>query len=178
MNMGKWIIDPDHSVAAFVIRHMMVASVRGQFNRLSGAIQFDPSDIVNSSVDAVIDVRGIYTGIQKRDDHLRSADFFDVVNHPEISFRSDKAKITGSKCFNVTGDLMIHGVTQAVTLEVEYSEPEKSPYGGEITMGFAAATKINREDFGLTWNETLESGGILVGKEVQIYIDIEADLST
>jgi polyisoprenoid-binding protein YceI len=174
--MSKWIFDPDHSVAAFVIRHMMVTNVRGQFNKLRGIVYFDPSDVVNSSVDAAIDVAGIYTGIQKRDDHLRSADFFDATSYPQITFKSDKAKITGSKRFSVTGDLTIHGVTKTVTLDVEYSEPEGSPYG-ETSIGFAATTRINREDFGLTWNEALESGGIMVGKEVEIFIDIEADLA-
>ena len=175
--MAKWLIDPDHSVAAFVIRHMMVANVRGQFNKLSGVVFFDPSDIVNSSVEATIDVAGIYTGIQKRDDHLRSADFFDAANYPQITFRSDKAKITGSKRFSVAGDLTMHGITKTATLDVEYSEPGKSPYG-ETSIGFAATIRINREDFGLMWNEALESGGIMVGKEVQILIDIEADLAT
>jgi polyisoprenoid-binding protein YceI len=175
--MSKWIIDPDHAVAAFVVRHMMVTNVRGQFNKLKGVIHFDPADIVNSSVEAIIDAAGIYTGIQKRDDHLRSADFFDVINFPEITFRCNKAKITGSKSFSVTGDLTIHGIKKTVTLDVEYTDPQKSPYGGETTVGFAATTKINREDFGLMWNEPLESGGILVGKEVRIFIDVEADLA-
>jgi polyisoprenoid-binding protein YceI len=175
--MSKWIIDPDHAVAAFVVRHMMVANVRGQFNKLSGVVHFDASDIVNSSIEVAIGAAGIYTGIQKRDDHLRSADFFDVINYPEITFGSDKAKITGSKCFSTTGNLTIHGITKTVTLDVEYSEPEKSPYGGETTIGFAAMTKINREDFGLIWNEPLESGGVLLGRDVQIFIDIEADLA-
>lgn len=175
--MAKWVIDPDHSVAAFVIRHLMVANVRGQFNKLSGIVFFDPSDIVNSSVEATIDVAGIYTGIQKRDDHLRSADFFDAANYPQITFRSDKAKINGSNRFSMTGDLTIHGITKTVTLDVEYSEPEKSPYG-ETSIGFAATTRINREDFGLMWNQALESGGIMVGRDVQIFIDIETDLAT
>jgi polyisoprenoid-binding protein YceI len=174
--MAKWIIDPDHSVAAFVIRHMMVTNVRGQFNKLSGAVYFDPSDIENSSVNASINVAGIYAGIQKRDDHLRSADFLDAGSYPQITFRSDKAKITVSKHFSVTGDLTIHGVTKTATLDVEYSEPEKSPYG-ETSIGFAATARISREDFGLTWNEALESGGVMVGKEVEIFIDIEADLA-
>jgi polyisoprenoid-binding protein YceI len=174
--MAKWIIDPDHSVAAFVIRHMMVANVRGQFNKLSGVVHFEPSGIASSSVEAAIDVAGIYTGIQKRDDHLRSADFFDAANHPGIIFKSDKAETAGAKHFRVAGNLTIHGITKTVTLDVEYSEPEKSPYG-ETSIGFAATTRINREDFGLTWNEALESGGIMVGKEVEVFIDIEADLA-
>lgn len=175
--MAKWVIDPDHSVAAFVVRHMMITNVRGQFNKLNGVIYFDPSNIAGSSVEAAIDVAGIYTGIQKRDDHLRSADFFDVASYPQITFRSDKARITGSRRFSTTGDLTIRGMTKTVTLDVEYTDPEKSPFGGETTMGFAVTTKINREDFGLKWNEPLESGGVLVGKDVQIFIDVEVDLA-
>jgi polyisoprenoid-binding protein YceI len=175
--MDKWVIDPDHSVAAFVVRHMMVANVRGQFNKLSGSLRFDPSNIAGSSVEVAIDAAGIYTGIQKRDNHLRSADFFDVANHPRIIFKSDKVEITGAKHFRITGDLTIRGITKTITLDVENSEPEKSPYGGETTIGFAATTKINREDFGLMWNEPLESGGVLVGRAVQILIDVEADLT-
>jgi polyisoprenoid-binding protein YceI len=175
--MAKWIIDPDHSVAAFVIRHMMVANVRGQFNKLRGVVQFDPPDVASSSVEVAIDAAGIYTGIQKRDDHLRSADFFDAVKYPQIIFKSGKVEITGARRLRITGDLTMHGITKTVTLNVDYSEPEKSPYGGETTVGFAATTKINREDFGLMWNEPLESGGFLVGRDVQIFIDGEADLA-
>ena len=174
--MAKWIIDPDHSVAAFVVRHMMVTNVRGQFNKVTGEIHFDASDIENSSVKAAIDVSGIYTGIQKRDDHLRSADFFDAASYPHIIFRSEKVKVTRTKHFSVIGNLTIRGTTKSVTLDVEYTEPEKSPYG-ETSIGFAATAKINREDFGVMWNETLESGGFMAGKEVQILLDIEADLA-
>jgi len=176
--VAKWIIDPDHSVAAFVIRHMMVADVRGQFNKLSGVVHFDPSNITGSSVEVTIDAAGIYTGIQKRDNHLRSADFFDVANHPRIIFKSGKVETAGAKHFTIVGNLTIRGITKTITLDVEYSEPEKSPYDGETTIGFAATTKTNREDFGLMWNVPLESGGVLVGKAVQIFIDMEADLTT
>jgi polyisoprenoid-binding protein YceI len=176
--MAKWIIDPDHAVAAFVVRHMMVVNVRGQFNKLKGVIYFNSSDIVNSSVEVTIDAAGIYTGVQKRDDHLRSADFFDIANFPQITFKGDKAKVAGSNRFSVTGGLTIRGITKTITLAVEYSGPEKAPYGGETTIGFTTTPiKINREDFGLTWNEPLESGGVLVGKEVQVLIDVEADLA-
>jgi len=176
--MAKWTIDPDHAVAAFVVRHMMVTNVRGQFNKLKGVIYFDSADIENSSVEVAIDAAGIYTGIQKRDDHLRSADFFDVINYPEITFKSNEVKITGSRRFSVMGDLTIRGITKTLTLDVEYTDPEKSPYGGETTIGFAATTRIDREDFGLMWNEPLESGGVLVSKDIQIFIDVEADLAT
>jgi polyisoprenoid-binding protein YceI len=173
--MARWVADPDHSVAAFIIKHMMVANVRGQFNKISAELSFDPADISHSSVEAVIDASGIYTGIQKRDDHLRSPDFFDVAEYPLITFKSNKAETSGERHFKITGDLTIHGITRPVTLDAEYSGIEKSS-DGDISIGFTASTRINREDYGLTWNVELESRGVMVGKEVQIFLDIEADL--
>ena len=173
--MAKWIIDPDHSVAAFAVRHMMVSDVRGQFNKISGEISFDPSDIPHSSVEVAIDVSGIYTGIQKRDDHLRSPDFFDVGKYPQITFKSKEIKIAGERGFKITGILTIHGITRVVTLDSAYAGPEKSS-DGDTSIGFAARTGINREDYALMWNVDLASGGVMVGKEVQIFLDIEADL--
>jgi len=174
--MAKWVIDPDHSVAAFVIKHMMVANVRGQFNKISGTIHFDPADLGKSSVKVSIDASDIYTGIQKRDNHLRSPDFFDTATYPHIIFKSTKVEGDGGNKFKVNGDLTIHGITRQVTFDVEYSGPEKSPYG-ETSMGFTATAMVNREDYGLLWNVALESGGVMIGKDVRILIDIEADLS-
>ena len=174
--MAKWVIDPDHSVAAFVIRHMMVANVRGQFNKLSGAIFLDSDDMAKSSVDVAIDVSGIYTGIRKRDDHLRSPDFFEAEKCPQITFKSDSVNSAGTKQLNVSGELTIHGISRPSSFNVEYCGPMKSPFG-EISMGFAASTAVNREDFGLLWNTALDDGGFMIGKEVRIYLDIEADLS-
>ena len=174
--MTKWIIDPDHSVASFVVRHMMVANVRGQFNRLSGTIHFDPDDMANSSVEVAIDASGIYTGIQKRDDHLRSPDFLDVERYPQITFKSTHIETTRENRFRVAGDLSIRGISSPVTLDAEYNGPEKSPYG-ETSMGFLAITHIDRGDYGMTWNVLLESGGVMVGKEVLITLDAEADLT-
>jgi polyisoprenoid-binding protein YceI len=175
-SMAKWIIDPDHSVASFGVRHMMVANVRGQFNRLSGTIYFDSDDMANSSVEVAIDVSGIYTGIQKRDDHLRSPDFLNVERYPQITFKSTHIETAREKGFRVKGDLSIHGISHPVTLDAEWTGPEKSPYG-ETSMGFFATVRINREDYGMTWNVLLESGGVMVGKEVMIILDIEADLT-
>jgi polyisoprenoid-binding protein YceI len=174
--MAKWIIDPDHSVASFVVRHMMVANVRGQFNRISGTIYFDPDDMANSSVEIVIDASGICTGIQKRDDHLRSTDFLDVESYPQITFKSANVETIRENGFRVNGNLSIRGISRPVTLDAEYNGPEKSPYG-ETSMGFAATTHINRGDYGMIWNVLLESGGVMVGKEVLITLDAEADLS-
>jgi len=174
--MAKWVIDPDHSVASFVVRHMMVANVRGQFNRISGAIHFDPADMTNSSVEIFIDASGIYTGIQKRDNHLRSPDFLDVERYPQITFKSTHVKTTQENCFRVLGNLSIRGISHPVTLDAEYNGPEKSPYG-ETSMGFTATTNIDRGEYNMTWNVLLESGGVMVGKKVLITLDAEADLS-
>jgi polyisoprenoid-binding protein YceI len=175
--MSKWGIDPDHSVAAFVVRHMMVANVHGQFNKIKGAIHFDHNDIPNASVELSIDVSGIYTGIQKRDDHLRSPDFFDVEKYPYMTFKSTKTDMTEKNCLKVFGDLTIHGITKQIAIDVAYSGPEQSPYG-ETSMGFTATAKINREDYGIMWNVELKSSGFMVGKEIQIVLDIEADLAS
>jgi len=173
--MAQWVIDPDHSVAAFVVRHMMVANVRGQFNRISGTINFDPDDIAKSSVEVLIDASGIYTGIPKRDDHLRSPDFLDVEKFPHILFKSAYVAGAGENRLKITGQLTIHGITKQVTLEADYTGPEKSPYG-EISRGFTASVSINREDYNIMWNVLLESGGVMVGKEILITLEIEADL--
>ncbi len=174
--MAKWIIDPDHSVAAFTVRHMMVASVRGQFNRIAGAIQFDPADVIHSLVEAEIDTAGIYTGISKRDEHLISPDFFDVAKYPKIFFRSTNVEPVGGNHFKLTGNLTIRGVTRPVTFDVEYLGPVKGTEEGERCIGFTATTAINREDYGIMWNVSLSDGGVVVGRELQITLDIEADL--
>jgi len=173
--MGKWVIDPDHSVAAFAVRHMMVADVRGQFNKVSGTITFDPDDLSQSSVEVVIDASGIYTGIKKRDDHLRSPDFLDVEKFPHIVFKSTHAEGAGEKGLRITGKITIHGITKQITFAANCSGPEKSPYG-EISTGFTASISINREDYNIMWNVPLESGGVMVGREILIILEIEADL--
>jgi polyisoprenoid-binding protein YceI len=173
--MAKWIIDPDHSVAGFAVRHLTIANVRGQFNKVTGTIQYEPDDLPHSSVDVVIETSTITTGIKKRDEHLLSPDFLDASKYPEIQFKSTKAESSGRNRIKVAGDLTIHGITRPVNMEMEYSGPVKSPFGGEITMGFSARTKVNRDDFGITWNEIMEDGGVMVGREVEITIDVEAD---
>jgi polyisoprenoid-binding protein YceI len=162
--MAKWIIDPDHSVASFVVRHMMVANVRGQFNRISGTIHFDPADMATSSVEVAIDASGIYTGIQKRDNHLRSPDFLNVESCPQITFKSTHIETTRENRFRVTGDLSIRGISRPVTLDAEYNGPEKSPYG-ETSMGFIATT-IDRGEYNMTWNVLLKVASY--GKKVLI----------
>ncbi len=169
-------IDPDHSVAAFSVRHMMISNVKGQFNSITGSIVFDPADIGMSSVEAEIGTSGIYTGIAKRDEHLRSADFLDAEKHPKMSFRSTRVEAAGLNRFMVFGDLTIRGISNAATLEVEFTGPVKDPFEGGASFGFSATTRINREDFGMTWNVPMENGGIVVGKKVTIMIEVEGDV--
>lgn len=174
--MSQWIIDPDHSVAAFTVSHMMVCNVHGQFNKVSGSIRFDPAEPEESSVEATIDVTGIYTGIQKRDDHLRSPDFFDVANFPVITFTSTRVEQRGENRFTVIGNLTIRGITRQAVLEGEYRGPVKSPFGDETTIGFTASTTIDRTDFGVSWNEAMDGGGMVAGNRVAITLNVEADL--
>jgi len=175
--MTKWKIDPDHSVAAFKVRHMMISNVRGQFNKLSGALDFNPENPDAAALIVAVDATGIYTGIGQRDDHLKSPEFLDVEKYPEITFQSSGSEIFGGKG-SITGELTIHGITKTVTLEAEFFGPAKSPedMGGETALGLKAKVKVNREDFGLVWNVPLDDGGVMVGNEVKIYLEIEADL--
>ncbi len=175
--MAKWNIDPDHSVAAFKVRHMMVAHVRGQFNKLGGTIAYDQNDPSLFSLEVTIDVLGLLTGIAQRDEHLQSPDFFDMAAHPTIVFKSS-AFTPGGKGGKLTGDLTIHGVTKPVVLDLTFSGPIRSPedFGGEITLGITATATVNREEFGMVWNVPMDDGGVMVGKEIAIDLDIEADL--
>jgi len=168
-----WNLDPAHSVAEFKVKHMMISNVKGQFTRITGVLDFDESDVANSRVEATIDAASINTGEAQRDNHLKSADFFDVEKFPALSFRSTRVKRTGEDELAVTGDLTIHGVTRQVTFNVEGpTAPAKDPWGN-TRVGLSAVTKINRKDFGLTWNAALETGGILVGEEVTITLDTQ-----
>jgi polyisoprenoid-binding protein YceI len=173
--MAQWVIDSDHTVAVFSIKHMMITDVHGQFNKVSGKIFFNPQDVAGTSVELSIDVSSIYTGIKKRDDHLRSQDFFDCEKYPYITFKSTKAEVTSINGCKVAGDITIHGVTRGVVLAMQYFGPIKSPFG-ETSMGFKATTAVNREDFGMNWNQAMENDGFMVGKEVQIFMEAETDL--
>lgn len=174
--MGTWNIDSDHSVAGFSVRHMMVTEVHGQFNKLKGEIEFDTENVARVSIAAEIDASGIYTGISKRDDHLKSPEFLDVANHPVIGFKSTAVEKTGSNRALVSGELTIRGVTKPIVFETEFFGPVTGTED-ETTIGFAARTRINREDFGLTWNVPLEPDGVMVGRQVRIFIEGEADLN-
>jgi len=175
--MATWNIDPDHSCAAFAIRHMALAQVRGQFAALKGTIEFDPADRSRTAVNVEIEVASVNTGIKKRDEHLLTGDFFDQPKYPLILFKSSRVEFPGANQCRVTGDLTIHGATRPVTFEGEYAGPRGNPYGDETSIGFSGTTNINREDFGIMWgSELMEGGGLVAGKEVQIFLDVEADL--
>ncbi len=177
--MAKWNIDPDHSVAAFSSRHLKVANVRGQFNGVSGTIFFDQTDLARSTVDAVIDITSLTTGNRKRDEHLLSPDFLEAAAYPRMTFKSTKVEPSEGNRAKVAGDLTLHGVTRTVTFEAEFFGPVKSPQalGGETTIGFSAATSINRFDFDVGWDVKMDDGSLVADKVVKIFIDIEADLA-
>jgi polyisoprenoid-binding protein YceI len=168
-----WNLDPVHSVAEFKVKHMMISNVKGRFSTISGVMTFDESNIANSRVEASIDAASIGTGDAQRDAHLKSADFFDVEKYPTLSFRSTGINRTGSDELAVTGDLTVHGVTRPVVFQVEGPTPPNKDPWGNTRVGLSATTKINRKDFGLTWNAALEAGGILVGEEVTISLDLQ-----
>jgi len=166
-------IDPAHSSAHFVVRHMMIANVRGTFTKLSGTVEYDPDNPAETKIDATIEPASISTREEQRDAHLRSADFLDVEKFPTITFQSTRVQPSGDGEAKVTGNLTIHGVTREVTLTVEGPTPETKDPWGNVRRGAAATTKIKRSEFGLTWNAALETGGFLVGDELKIEIEVE-----
>lgn len=171
--MSVWTIDPAHTSAEFAVKHMMFTTVKGRFSGVKGTITLDDDSHTTSAVDVEIDVHTIDTRDVKRDGHLRSPDFFDAEHYPTITFRSTRVTPTGDTTAKITGDLMMHGVTREVTLDAEETGRGTSPFGPEV-IGFTATTTLNRKDYGLTWNAALESGGVLVGDEVKITLDMEA----
>lgn len=167
-------IDPAHSSAQFVARHMMITNVRGGFSGVEGTIEFDSEHPNESRIDVVIDASKISTLDEQRDAHLKSPDFLHVEQHPTITFKSKKVARTGDDEWKIVGDLTIHGVTKEVVLNAEGSTREgKDPYGN-MRIGASATTKIKRSDFGLTWNAALETGGLLVGDDLRIELEIQA----
>ncbi len=173
--MTTWTLDPAHSSANFSSRHMMVTTVRGQFKGgVTGTINFDPANPAAASVEATIQAASIETGVADRDNHLRSADFLDAASHPAISFKSTKVEPTGETSAKITGNLTIRGVTREVVVNADFIGVAKSAFDGKDRAGFEGTATINREDFGLTWNVALEAGGVLVGKEIKITLDVEA----
>ena len=168
-----WKIDPAHSAAEFKVRHMMISNVKGKFSGLSGVLKLDETDYTHATVEASIPVSSVNTGDEKRDGHLQSADFFDAEKFPAMTFKSTNIDSAGGGDYEVTGDLTIHGVTKSIVLKVEdVSQPSKDPWGNH-RLGLSGSTKINRKDFGLTYNSALETGGVLVGEEVTITLDVQ-----
>jgi polyisoprenoid-binding protein YceI len=170
---SSWQIDPDHSSIQFKVRHMMISNVKGQFHKFSGTVEIDDQDITRSKAMVSIDVASIDTGVAKRDEDLRSANFFDTARYPNITFTAKKIITSGTDGFKLTGDLTIHGVTREVTLDVEGPTPAITDFYKKTRRGATAATKINRKDFGMTYNKLLETGAIVVGDEVAISIEVE-----
>ena len=170
---GTWVLDPAHSEVTFSLRHMMISKVRGEFGLKSATIEA-PANPLEAKVTASVDAASISTGDQNRDNHLRSADFFDVETYPTIDFVSTGVRYEGGD-FLVDGDLTMHGVTKPVTFELEFGGFGTDPYGN-YKAGATAKTVVNREDFGLTWNAALETGGVLVGKDVTIMLDLQGSV--
>jgi len=166
-------IDATHSSAHFSVRHLMISNVKGEFTKVTGTVTWDPDNPAGSKVEATIDVSSLHTRDEQRDAHLKSADFFDVAKYPEIKFVSKSVQPDGHLEYLVKGDLSIHGVTRDVELQVEGPTPEVRDPWGNLKAGAAATAKINRKDFGLTWNAALEGGGVLVGDEVKISLEVE-----
>lgn len=169
---STWILDSSHTHSSFTIRHLVISNVRGEFGKTSGVVKIDDKDVSKSSVEAEIETASINTREQKRDDHLRSPDFFDAAKHPKITFKSTKVEKAGANKFKVTGDLTMHGVTKPVVLDVETPASEVKDPMGNTRRGASARTTINRKDWGLNWSKTVEAGPV-VGDEVKIEIETE-----
>ncbi|MFB3884598.1 MAG: YceI family protein [Thermodesulfobacteriota bacterium] len=170
---ATWQIDPAHSSIQFKVRHLMVSNVKGGFNKVMGAATIDDQNITNLKVEITIDAASIDTDHAKRDEHLRSADFFDVAKYPTITFVSKKIERKGTGALKVIGDLTIRGVTKEIAVDVEGPTPEVKDPGGNFRRGATATAKINRQDFGILWNRVLDTGGVVVGDEVNIDVEVE-----
>ena len=167
-----WVIDPVHSEINFSARHMMISTVRGRFEKFSGTVNFDETAPARTMVDVQIEAASVNTKEVQRDGHLKSPDFFDAANYPYLTFKSKRVSVVDSQHAKLVGELTIRNVTREVTLDVEYAGQAKSPWG-TTSAGFSVQAKINREDWGLTWNQALETGGVLVGKDITISIEVE-----
>ena len=167
-----WQIETNHSSASFKVKHLMISTVRGHMTGVKGTVALDPKDLAGSSVEATIDASTINTGNARRDKHLRSKDFFDVAKHPTITFKSTKVEVIDDETFKVTGNLTMNGVTKEVVLEVEGPTPPVKNPAGLLTRAFTATTKLNRQDFGISWSKKLDDGGSVVSDKVKIEIDL------
>ena len=170
---SDWEIDPDHSNFQFKVRHLTVSNVNGGFNKAKGVATIEDQDITNLKVTVTIDAASVNTGHAKRDEHLRGPDFFDVAKYPTITFVSKKAIKADANRLRVIGDLTIHGVTREIAVDVQGPTAEVKDPWGNFRRGATATTKINRRDFGMTWNKVLDTGGLIVADEVDIYVEVE-----
>jgi polyisoprenoid-binding protein YceI len=171
-DVTTWTLDPSHSQVEFGVRHMMISTVKGSFNELSGTIAYDGENLADAALEVEIDAASIDTRNADRDGHLRSGDFFDVETHPKLVFRSTGIEGT-PESFKVKGDLTIRGETRPVVLDAELLGGGEDPWGNQ-RLAFRAETEINRKEFGLSWNQTLEAGGVLVGEKVRITLEVQA----
>ena len=168
-----WQIDTVHTHVGFSVRHMMVTTVRGQFREYRGTVNIDPNDFTRSTFEGEIDVASVDTGFPDRDNHLRTSDFFDVANHPKLTFKSKRIEDKGDREYVVHGDITIRGVTKPIALDVEYLGTSKNPYGKTVA-GLSVRGSLNRKDFGVNFNAVLETGGVAVGEKVKLEVDVEA----
>ena len=167
-----WSIDPSHSHVGFGVRHLMISTVKGRFAGVNGSVSLENGSVGTARIDVTIDAASIDTGVSQRDDHLRSQDFLDVARFPTLSFKSRQIDPIGKDALRVTGDLTIRDVTRPVQLDVIDFGSVRDPWGGE-RAGYSASTRINRRDFGLSWNQALETGGFVVGDEVALTLEVE-----
>lgn len=168
----KWVIDPSHSEVNFQVRHLMISNVKGEFQKINASIESIGMDFSHAKVQATMDAEGIYTNDENRDKHLRSADFFDAANHPQLTFTSTSFEALGGNDYKLKGDLTIKDIVKPVTLDVEFGGTMTDPYGN-MKAGFSLSGTINRKDWGLNWNSALETGGVLVGDEVRISAELQ-----
>ena len=171
--MKKWTIDAAHSEIGFSVKHMMISKVKGSFNSFDATVEANEEDLNGALIDFKIDVASINTNNTDRDNHLRSADFFDAETYPEIKFTASEITKKGDE-YELAGDLTIKGTTRPATFEVEYGGKGTNPWGVEV-VAFSAEGKVNRKDFGLTWNQALETGGVMVGEDIKISLELEAN---
>lgn len=173
MATEKWTVDSAHSEVGFTVKHMMISKAKGTFDKFDAVIEADVEDLTDSKVEVTIDAASINTRNEDRDNHLRSADFFDVENHPTITFVATDVKRKGDSEYDVTGDLTMNGNTKPVNLDVTFEGQSKDPMGGGMVAGFSGVTQISRKEFGLTWNAAVETGGVLVSDDVKIHFELE-----
>ena len=172
--MAKYVVDPTHSSIGFQAKHMMISKVKGHFDRFNSELDINPEDLSGGSIQFEVEIASINTNNEDRDNHLRSADFFDAETHPTMKFVATDIKNVDDDEYKITGDLSIRGVTKPVTFDAEYNGKGTNPWGVEV-VAFEADGKINRKDFGLNWNSALETGGVLVSDDIKIHIEIEAN---